>query len=140
MKEIKIKVGAKGTREPVVVPGRAAENVEDMTSLAKSDVNVIMRCFNRGWRIECQERSGAREAFRANKTAEEIAKIVAGYDPTVASERGSGPRQPKVVALKPGKKSYTPDEIRALLADAGVKNVNLVDEAPAAAGAAPAKA
>lgn len=129
MKQVNLKVGAKGERPPVVVPVNIAENVDDMTSLAKNNVGVIVRCFNRGFRIESQERSGAREAFKAGKTVEEIAKIVTGYDPTEVSVRGGGPRPPKEVKLRPGKKSYTPDEIRALLADAGVKNVNIVDAA-----------
>lgn len=122
MKEGKLKVGAKSTGRPsVVVPCSLAENVEDMTKLAHGDVGVVVRCFNRGFRIESQERSGAREAFKEGQTPEQIAAIVAAYDPTQVAERAKGPKPPKEIKLKAGKKSYTPDEIAELLKSAGVK-------------------
>lgn len=125
MKTESLRVGAKGTREAIKVPVRIAESIEDMQTLAKGNLGVLIRCFNRGFRIESQERSGAREAFRDNKGPEEIAKLVAEYDPTVVRPRASGPRKPAEVKLQKGKKSYTPEELGALLAAAGIK-ANLV--------------
>lgn len=125
MKTETLRVGAKGTREAVKVPVRIAENLEDMNALAKSNLGVVIRCFNRGFRIESQERSGAREKFRENGTVEEIAALVANYDPTVVHPRATGPRKPAEIKLTKGKKTYTPEEMAALLAAAGVK-ANLV--------------
>lgn len=119
MKIGKLRVGAKGTREAVTVPVREAENVDDMEELSNGSADVVVRCFNRGWRIESQERSGAREAFREGKTEAEIASIVAGYDPTVVKPRA--PRAPKVVELTPGKETYSRDELAALLAAKGIQ-------------------
>ncbi len=129
MKQVNLKVGAKSTGRPsVVVPCNVAENVEDMSALAKNSVPVIVRCFNRGFRIESQERSGAREAFKGGQTVDQIAAIVAGYDPTAVVERARGPKPPKEIKLQKGKKSYTPDEISALLAQAGIKaNVSVAE-------------
>lgn len=125
MKTESLRVGAKGAREAIKVPVRIAENLEDMQALTKGNLGVVLRCFNRGFRIESQERSGAREKFRENGTPEEIAKLVAEYDPTVVRPRVAGPRKPAEVKLQKGKKSYTPEELGALLAAAGIK-ANLV--------------
>lgn len=125
MKTETLRVGAKGTREAVKVPVKIAENLEDMNTLTKGNLAVVIRCFNRGFRIESQERSGAREAFRENKSPDEIAKLVAEYDPTVVHPRSTGPRKPAEIKLTKGKKTYTPEEMAALLAAAGVK-ANLV--------------
>jgi hypothetical protein len=125
MKTESLRVGAKGTREAVKVPVQIAENLEDVQALSKGELGVVIRCFNRGFRIESQERSGAREKFREGGTPEEIAQLVATYDPTVVRPRTAGPRKPAEIKLTKGKKSYTPDELSALLAAAGVK-ANLV--------------
>jgi hypothetical protein len=125
MKTATLRVGTKGAK-PYTVPVRTAESLEDVQELSKRDVGVVIRCFNRGFRIESQERSGARDAFREGKNEKEIADIVAAYDPTKVVPRSAGPRKPKEVKLVKGKKSYTPEEIQALLAGSGVKNVTLV--------------
>lgn len=149
MKTVELKVGIKGA-DAIKVPCPIAESVDDMLKLAKGNQDVVVRCFNRGFRIEAQEKSGARDTFRElteqKKSAEEIrtavAAKVANFDPTVSQPRSSGPRKPRDVKIDPAKKSYTPDEFRALLEASGVK-VNFIDgsgAAPAAAGAgAPAK-
>lgn len=125
MKTETLRVGAKGTREAVKVPVQIAENLEDVQKLAGGQLAVVIRCFNRGFRIESQERSGAREAFRENKPVEDIAKLVATYDPNAVRARATGPRKPAEIKLAKGKKSYTPDELASLLAAAGIK-ANLI--------------
>jgi hypothetical protein len=137
MKTAQLKVGIKG-KEAVQVPLQIPENTQDLLTLAKGNEEVVLRCFKRGWAIENQERSGARDTFReateAGKTKEEIQALcaadVAGYDPTVAAARG-GPRARKPVTIKagPGGKLSMAD-FRAQLEAAGVK-LNF-EEAPTA--------
>jgi len=121
MKTVTLKVGAKGERTAVAVPCQLAETLEDMQKLARNKIEVVIRMFNRGFRIESQERSGARESFRAGDPIEVIAKKVADYDPTVVQPRTTGPRPPKIVTVPKGKKSFTADEVAAMLAAAGIK-------------------
>lgn len=133
MKAIGLKVGDKASKRPAFkVPLQIAESASDATALAKNNEAVLVRCFNRGWRIENQERSGARDAFKAGKSEAEIAAVVAGYDPTKVSERTFGPRKPKTVTLPKGKKNFTADDLKALLEAQGIV---VADE-----GAAPAPA
>lgn len=121
MKIFNLKVGDKKSgRAAVKVPLQVAENSADMIALAKNDEAVAVRCFNRGWKIENQERSGARDAFKEGKDEAAIAQIVATYDPTKVAERG--PRTPKAPpTVKLAQKSrYTLEELQAALAAAGV--------------------
>lgn len=105
MKTISLRVGdKKSKRAPIKVPLQIAENATDMLTLAKGAEAVVVRCFNRGFRIENQERSGARDAFKAGKTDAEIAAIVASYDASVSEPRASGPRKPKTIVIPKGKK------------------------------------
>ena len=138
----KLKVGAKGLAA-VTVPVKEAENVEDLSTLAKGDAAVIVRWANRGFRIESQERSGAREKLRElrqsgasdEEVTKQIAELVANYDPTQKAARG-GPRGPKQVTIKTGKggKIDAASFVEQLKA-AGI-NVNFqqAEEALAAAG------
>lgn len=119
MKTFNLKVGTKGTREAVKVPLQVAENSTDMIGLARGNEAVVVRCFNRGWKIENQERSGARDAFRDGADQAKIAGIVAGYDPTKVTERTRGPAKPKVVKLAKGKTKYSLEELQAALAAQG---------------------
>jgi hypothetical protein len=139
----KLAVGAKGLTK-VVVPVREAENIEDLSNLAKGNVEVITRWANRGFRIESQERSGAREKLRELRAANtdeaevvrQISELVANYDPTQKAARG-GPRGPKQVTIKTGKggKIDAASFVEQLKA-AGI-NVNFqqAEEALATAGA-----
>lgn len=122
MKTISLKIGdRKSGRDPVKVPLLIPENLSDMTELARNNTDVVVRCFTRGWRIENQERSGAREAFGEGKTEHEIAKVVADYDPTEVRARGSsGPRKPKTITLPKGKKTFSAADLKALLEAQGV--------------------
>ena len=131
MKTAQLKVGIKGA-EAVQVPLQIPENVDEMLTLSKNNQDVVLRCFKRGWAIENQERSGARDTFRelhsAGKSKEEIlaacSKDVAEYDPTVAGNRG-GPRVRKPVEIKTGENGkISLDDFRAQLEAAGIK-VNL---------------
>lgn len=128
MKTEKLKVGGKGIA-PVTVPVRQAENIDDLSQLAKGNVDVITRWANRGYRIECQERSGARDALKEGREAgkddqtltSEIAKVVEEYDPTAKAARG-GPRERKPITIKAGAGGkVSMDDFLAQLAAAGVK-------------------
>ncbi len=138
MKTVTLKIGAKGVN-PVKVPLQKAENIDDLSKLARGSVEVITRWANRGLAIEHQERSGARDRLRelrsktgADALSEEqitadIAKIVAEYDPTVAAARG-GPRERKPIEIKAGKGGkISMEDFRAQLEAAGVK-LNFVAE------------
>ena len=134
MKTFNLKVGKKGSREAVKVPLQVAENTADIVALSKNNEAVAVRCFNRGWKIENQERSGARDAFGEGKSQEEIAKIVAEYDPTRVAERGPrAPKAPPTVKLEK-KSRYSLEELQAALAAAGVK-IDTGDAQPVAATA-----
>lgn len=146
MKTVQLKVGIKGA-QAVQVPLRKAETVDDMSTLAKGNIDVITRCFNRGWAIENQERSGARDTFREKTEAgapqDEIVKAcaedVATYDPTVQSARGGArPRKP-VTITAPASGKLTLEEFRRQLEAAGVK-VNIATAGAAQPAAAPATA
>lgn len=139
MKTEDLRVGGKGV-EPVTVPVRQAENIDDLSTLAKGNAEVITRWANRGYRIECQERSGARDALKegrekgvdtATLTAE-VAKIVAEYDPTAKAARG-GPRERKPITIKAGAGGkVSMEDFLAQLAAAGVKvNFDEGEGAPA---------
>lgn len=135
----KLKVGIKGgTRKPVVVAVQEADTIDDIQKLSRGALPVVIRCFNRGWRIENQERSGARDKFRdlpANTTDEQaialIQQIVTEYDPTKVVPRTGRPSTPKEVKLAKGKKTYTVEELKALMASSGIK-ANFVEEGAAA--------
>jgi hypothetical protein len=132
VKTANLKVGIKGA-EAVQVPLRIPENTQEMLELCKGSEEVLQRCFKRGWAIENQERSGARDTFRelheAGKPKDEIiaavAKTVADYDPTsVAARGGARPRKPVEIKAGPGGK-LSMDDFLAQLAAAGVKvNIN----------------
>lgn len=143
MKTKELKVGIKGA-DPVKVPLRVAESVDDILELTKNDPAVTVRIFNRGWAIENQERSGARDTLRtmveekaaADAITSAVAEKVSGYDPTVVQAR-TGNRGPRVKnveikAAKGGKLSM--DDFLAQLKAAGV-NVNIADGEAAAAQA-----
>lgn len=127
MKTLELRVGAKGERAAVKVPVQIAETLDEATSLARGSSGVFLRCFNRGWRIENQERSGARDAFVEGQTTEQIAALVAAYDPTKVLPRTGGGRRAKPVEVRVSakKKSFSVEEMRELLAAAGAK-VNIV--------------
>ena len=103
---------------------------------------MIQRWANRGFRIESQERSGARDKLkelRAANTEEAevqkaIAELVSNYDPTQKAARG-GPRGPKQVTIKTGKggKIDAASFVEQLKA-AGI-NVNFAEAEAALAGA-----
>lgn len=132
MKIFNLKIGnKKGGRQAIKVPLQVAENTADIIALSQNNEAVAVRCFNRGWKIENQERSGARDAFGEGKTDAEIAEIVAKYDPTKINERA--PRTPKAaptVKLAAGKTKFSLEELQAALAQAGV--TLQVGEAPSA--------
>lgn len=129
MKDGSLKIGTKGGPQ-VSVPIAEPENIEDVRTLSRGSEIVVLRCFTRGWRIENQERSGARDYVRENggkleeaELAKGAAKIVAEYDPTKVAERLGRPRAPKKVTLPAGVKSMTPDKLAELLAAQGVEVV-----------------
>jgi hypothetical protein len=137
MKTIPLKVGAKGTRPAIKVPTQVAETLEDLSTLARGSVEVIVRWANRGKRIEDQDASGARAAFKEGKSEDEIAALVANYDPTVKKERKrtgtSGPRTKKV-KLDETQIASIPEHLRELLKSKGVVIEAAAPEQPTSAG------
>lgn len=131
MKTANLKVGVKGV-PAVTVPIRDPETLEDLQTLSKGSLEVLIRWARRGFRIECQERSGARDAVReagaagqaddAGKAAltTRVGQIVAAFDPTVVTPRATGPRPPVQLKVQKGKK-YSQEELAALLTAAGIK-------------------
>lgn len=131
MKTANLKVGVKGV-PAITVPVRDPETLEDLQSLSHGSLEVLIRWARRGFRIECQERSGARDAVReagaqgqADETAkaaltQRVAGIVGAFDPTVVTPRATGPRNPVELKVQKGKR-YSQDELAALLAGAGIK-------------------
>lgn len=128
MKTAQLRVGIKG-KEAVSVPLQVPETIDELLGLAKGSQEVVMRWAKRGYAIEAQERSGARDTYRdaseAGKTKEEITALVAadvaGYDPTVAAARGGArPRKPVEIKAGPGGK-LSLDDFKAQLEAAGVK-------------------
>ncbi len=120
MKTIKLRVGKKSSdRDAVHVPLQVAENLGDVQTLAKDKEAVIVRCFNRGWRILNQEGSGARDAFGDGKSEEEIAALIAGFDASEIKERVGRPKKPVKLSTG-GKKSMTVEDFKAQLAAQGV--------------------
>lgn len=129
MKTVPLKIGAKGgDRKPIKVPCQLAESTEDMTKLSKGNLAVMTRCFNRGYRIESQERSGAREAFKAGKPDAEIAALVNDYDPTKVAERVPGAPRTKTVKLTAAQTKLPAEQLLELLKAQGV-NVQLATPA-----------
>ena len=129
MKTGSLKIGGKGVKA-VTVPVQTPENLEDLSSLAKGNVEVITRWATRGHRIESQERSGARDllkelraktpALSDEEITTEVAKLVADYDATQKAARG-GPREKKPVVIKTSGGKLDMASFRAQLEAAGVK-------------------
>lgn len=131
MKTANLKVGVKGV-PAITVPVRDPETLEDLQTLSKGSLEVLIRWARRGFRIECQERSGARDAVREAGTAgqsddaakakltQSVGAIVASFDPTVVTPRATGPRKPVELKVQKGKR-YSQEELAALLAGAGIK-------------------
>lgn len=131
MKTANLKVGVKGV-PAITVPVRDPETLEDLQALSHGSLEVLIRWARRGFRIECQERSGARDAVREagaqGQATDElkaaltrsVAGIVEKFDPTVVTPREGRPRKPVELKVQKGKR-YTNDELGALLAAAGIK-------------------
>jgi hypothetical protein len=132
MKSGKLRIGVKGGAK-VVVPIQEPETIDDVNTLSRGNLAVVLRCYTRGWRIENQERSGARDEVRDKKNAsldgEALTKLIAekvqNYDPTAVAARG--PKTPKVIklAVKKGQK-LTTEQLSEMLAAQGI-NVELAE-------------
>lgn len=141
MKTISLRIGDKTSkRDAVKVPLQIAETVEELMGLARNNAAVLVRWATRGQRIEAQERSGARDAFKEGKSEKEIADIVNSYDPTVITPRTVGARKPKTITIPKGKKSFSAADLRAMLEAQGVKVQLEGDEAEAGAESQPVAA
>lgn len=136
MKEGMLKIGVADPKFAVKVPIKVAETLEDISTLAKGSVEYVVDCFMRGHRINLQE-SDARtlvanfvtgtvtsereSAAFVTKVTAAVSAEIGRFDPTAERKRGGRPARPKNVAVDPKKKTYTPEEMQALLASAGVK-------------------
>lgn len=169
MKKDKINVGykpVKGTDEKYFVTAdiRIPESIADMLSLAKmpasalamflkliedsfwasadvaASVAFVLQMFTRGWRIWCQEQSGARDYVqglsleaRKDKLAVGLAvqQIIDAVDPLAPAKRTGRPAQPTEIKATPelqaAMQSGNVEQLQALLAAAGLK-VNFTSE------------
>lgn len=135
MKTINLRLGKRGgpfVRVPISEPETPAE----FLGLHGQNDKFLTKCANRGRRILIQEagRDAVLELSKAGKSEAEIVeaviKLLSGVDLTAKKERGPGKAStPKEVKLTGGKKSYTAEELQAILAAQGVV---LTVEAPAA--------
>lgn len=140
MKQGTLKVGISDPKFSVKCPIQVAETVEDMMALAHNSVEYVIDAFMRGHRINLQESDArakvaelchgktspelANEKF-VERVTSEVGKLLAAFDPTAERKRGGRPARPVEVAVT--KKSYTVEEMQALLKAAGAK-VNFVTE------------
>ena len=126
MKSATLAIGATGIDKRKVQFDEAT-TVDELVQQAKESDDVILRWANRGRRIELQERSGARDWLKENQSLSEedqitkLTEMVNNYDPTIVKERKAPARKPKQVTLPKGKKSFSPDELAALLQAQGVQ-------------------
>lgn len=134
MKKGNLKVGISDPKFAVKVQIDQAETLEDVTKLARGSVQYVVDCFMRGHRINLQE-SDARQTVldmvagkttpeRENpqfveKVAKAVEKNLADFDPTAERKRGGRPAKP--VNVEVTKKTYTVEEMQALLSAAGAK-------------------
>lgn len=137
MKQDKLDVGVKGFS--VTVNVNVPENDKDVATLSKNSEAYRVQKFVRGWRIDNQEDSGARDYVLSRvagkdaamlKDAKFIAEVTAGvqaivdkFDPTAPRQRGGRPAAPKVVTLPKGKKSLSMEDVQKLLAAQGLTTI-----------------
>lgn len=130
-----IDVGIKGS-EAVEVPISLANTIDDAVAISKGSKEYVVACFNRAHRINCQERSGAREVVRkafANKSAAQIAdkgfraKLLETLKGQIADwlekpgVRRTVIREVPTLKIDPAKKSYSLADLEAMAAAAGIK-------------------
>lgn len=128
MREVPLKVGTESHKFTVVA--HLPTNDAEIATVSQTEA-VRVRWACRAYRIELQEKSGARPFVKEmgdKATHEEVQAIVASYDPTVVRERGAtGPRPPITLTSAEIKACKNdPVKIAALLAAKGL-NVELVD-------------
>lgn len=132
----KLQVGVRGFSVEVIVD--IPQNLSEVASVSKGHDDYIVAKFVRGYRIDLQE-GGARQVVAemiAGKDAgllkdpafytqvrEAVEAEISAFDPAAPRSRGGRPAKPVVVNL-PKKKSYTADELQALLAASGIKVVS----------------
>lgn len=133
MKQVPLKIGAKGLGA-VKVPLNVPETIDELTTAAKNSPEVVVRWAKRGFAIEHQERSGARETFREMKQSgaddaaiqAAVAEKVNSYDPTAVKPRTSSgtSRKPKQVTVKSGPNGKAPS-LADFLAQLKAQGVNV---------------
>lgn len=135
MKIEKLNVGCKIGTEKYAVECKVqvAETVADCEKLAKSEA-FVCQMFNRGWRIWCQEQSGARDVVE-NATAEQrkervalttqVQSVIDAADPSAPAKRSGRPSAPVNVTvtteMEKAMKKGDLAALQAMLAAAGVK-------------------
>ena len=135
MRVEKLKIGTKIGTElfQVECSVKLPDTIEEMLGLARNSLPFVLAMFCRGWRIWCQEQSGARDFIQLAKVQEREAEgfaakvqaIVDNADPTAPPKRTGRPAGPKdvkatpemVAAMKKGDLS----KFAELLAAQGVK-------------------
>lgn len=130
-----IDVGIKGS-EAIEVPIDLANDIADCMKIAGQNGEYVVACFNRAHRINCQERSGAREVVRkafANKSATQIAdkefrtKLLVTLQAQIADWlekpgiRRTVIREVPTLKIDPTKKSYSLADLQRMAEAAGIK-------------------
>lgn len=130
-----IDVGIKGA-DAVEVPIELANSIDDAKRIAKGNEEYVVAAFNRAHRINCQERSGAREVVRkafANKSAAQIAdkafraKLVETLKAQIADwlekpgVRRTVIREVPTLKIDPTKRSYSLADLQKMADAAGIK-------------------
>jgi len=119
MKRDTLKIGArtKSKRPQFEALFNRPESVADCLKLVAGTVRLLTSLFIRGYTIWLQDRLG-RPMFEAGATVEDIQKAIDSAVP--GQTKGISKKQPVVVAIPKGQKSFTPAEVAALLAQKGI--------------------
>jgi hypothetical protein len=137
MQSEKLKVGVEGFN--VVVDVRVPQTAAECLALARNSEEYLVSKFTRGWRIDNQEDSGARDLVAAriagkSKTAlsdesfvkaltADVQKVVNEYNPLEPSQRGR-PRGPTKVTLTAAEMTAiqkNPAKLAEIMAAKGLK-------------------
>ena len=123
MKADTIKVGAKSKskREQLRLNYRRPENVADCLAICNGNEAAVAALANRGYTIWLQDRFG-RPMFEAGDSVE---KIQAAFDSAIPGETKGFSQKAAApsVAIPKGQKSFSPEQVAAMLAAAGIKVV-----------------
>lgn len=119
MRNESIKVGAKSksARAQIALSYRRPENVADCLAICEGNEVAVAALFNRGYTIWLQDRFG-RPLFEEGKSVAEMQQVFDSATP--GKTKGTSRKVQKTVAIPRGQKSFSPEEVAALLAKSGI--------------------